>query len=49
MAQMFTVSDNESETSEDHEDSLQTHRESPQRKKHPVSDKLKGKSQGPVG
>ncbi|KAI7814527.1 BCL2-antagonist of cell death b, partial [Triplophysa rosa] len=42
-AQMFTVSDNESETSEDHEDSLQTHKESPQRKQHlTVSARLKG-------
>lgn len=52
MAQMFTLSDNESDTSEDHEDSLQTEAKkgSPQKKQHlTLSERLKGNSQGPVG
>lgn len=49
MAQMFSISDNESETetSEDHEESgkMKNNSGSPQRKQHlPVPDKLKGES-----
>lgn len=49
MAQMFSISDNESETetSEDREESgqMKNNRGSPQRKQHlPVPDKLKGES-----
>lgn len=47
MAQMFSISDNESETSEDREESGQTKNNSgsPQRKQHvAVPDRLKGES-----
>lgn len=50
MAQMFTVSDNDSESSDDQEDSLKTHKELPQRKQQvTVSAHLKRRSQVPVG